>query len=256
MEIPARGAGQVEREKMDKVELKSQKRDVFGRKTNKGRKAGLIPAVVYGKGIESLGLWVNALDFRRLLKKAGESTMINLKVEGGEASRSEDASAHRQEAGNRNVIIYEIQRDPVTDNIIHIDFFQVRMDEEIETEVSLAYIGEAIAARDLGGVLVKNMDEIEVKCLPGDLPSHIDVDISVLKTFEDRICIKDLKIPSKVKIDLDPETVVALVTPPRSEEEISKLDEKVDADVTKVEGVVKEEKPEEEGKEEENKDKE
>lgn len=225
---------------MEKIELKAKTRDVFGRKTKKGRKAGLIPAVIYGRGIESISLWVDALDFMRLLKKSGESTMIGLAVDG---------------KNNRNVIIYEIQRDPVTDRVIHVDFFQVRMDEEIETEVNLVFIGESIAVRDLAGVLVKNMDEIEVKCLPGDLPSHIDVNISVLATFDDRICVKNLKISDKVKIDLDPETVVALVAPPRSEEEISKLDEKVEADVSKVEGVVKEEAPAE-GKEDEEEKKE
>jgi len=234
---------------MEKVELKAKIRDVFGKKTNKGRKSGLIPAVVYGRGIGSVSLWVNMLEFKRLLKKSGESTMISLEVDG---------------KNNRNVIIYEIQRDPVTDNIIHIDFFQVRMDEEIETEVEIEFVGESLAVRDLGGVLVKNMDEIEVRCLPGDLPSRIDIDISVLNKFEDRICVKDLKIPENVKIDLDPETVVALVAPPRSEEELGKLDEKVEADVTKVEGVVKEEASaegeapteEEEGKKEEKKEKE
>jgi large subunit ribosomal protein L25 len=213
---------------MEKVELKAKKRDIFGKKTKKGRKSGLIPAVVYGRGVESLSLWVNMLDFKRLLKKSGESTMIGLEIDG---------------KNGRNVIIYEIQRNPVTSDIIHIDFFQVRMDEEIETEVELEFIGESLAVRDLGGVLVKNIDEIEVKCLPGDLPSKISVDISVLNKFEDRICVKDLKIPAKVKVELDPETVVALVSAPRSEEELGKLDEKVEADVTKVEGVVKEETP-------------
>jgi large subunit ribosomal protein L25 len=228
---------------MEKVELKAKTRDIFGKKTNRGRKDGLIPAVVYGRGIESVSIWVNMLEFKRLLKKSGESTMISLEVDG---------------KSGRNVIVYEIQRDTVTDRIIHIDFFQVKMDEEIETEVKLEFIGESLAVRDLGGVLVKNIDEIEVKCLPGDLPSHIDVDVSVLNAFEDRIYVKDLKIPAKVKIELEPETVVALVSPPRSEEELGKLDEKVEADVTKVEGVVKAEAPAEgeENKEEKKEEKE
>jgi large subunit ribosomal protein L25 len=140
----------------------------------------------------------------------------------------------------RNVIIYEIQTDPLMGNHIHADFFQVRMDEEIEKEVELVYIGEAPAAKELGGVLVKSLDEITVKCLPADLPSEITVDISSLKTFDDHICIKDLDISSKIKIDIDDETVVALVSPPRSEEELEGLSQKVDADVTKVEGVIKE----------------
>jgi large subunit ribosomal protein L25 len=220
--------GWVERKKMDKVILEAKKRDVLGRKTNKGRKEGLIPAVVYGKGIDGINIWVKLLDFKRLIKKSGESTVIDLKID---------------EKDNRNVLIYDTQKDPVRDTYVHIDFFQVRMDEEIETEVELEYVGEAPAVKELGGVLVKNIDAIEVKCLPADLPSSITVDISSLKTFEDRITLGDLNISKKIELSIDLETVIALVSPPRSEDEMSGLDTKVDADVTKVEGVVKETAP-------------
>lgn len=216
-------------------------RNVFGRKTKEEKKSGLIPAVLYGKGIKNVNLWINRLDFGKLVKQSGESTIIDLGLDGKD---------------DRNVLIYETQRDPISGEFIHADFFQVRMDEEIETEVELVYVGESLAVKELYGVLIKNMDSIEVKCFPADLPSHIDVDISGLKTFDDRICIKDLRISAKVKIDLDLETVVALVSPPRSEEELKGLEEKVEEDVTKVEGVVKEpvsptgeEKPAEETKE-------
>lgn len=221
---------EVELKKMEKVKLSVETRNVFGRKTNKGRREGLIPAVVYGRGVDTQSLWIKTLDFKRLLQKSGESTMISLEIDG---------------KNNRNVIIYELQEDPVTGNLRHVDFFQVRMDEEIETEVELVYVNEEEipAVKELGGVLVKNMDNVMVKCLPGNLPSKIEVDVSTLKTFDDHIYIKDLDISDKVKIDIDPETVVALVSPPRSDEELSKLEEKVEEDVTKVEGVVKEEKP-------------
>ena len=210
---------------MDKVKLAAKIRDIFGRKTKTGRKEGLVPAVVYGRKIAPKSLWFKAIDFTRLLKKAGENTMIELSID---------------EKDKRNVIIYEIQRDPVTGGFRHVDFFQVRMDEEIEKDVELVYVGEAPAVKELGGVLVKNMDEISIKCLPADLPSEIKVDISGLKTFDDHVCIKDLNISDKVKIEIDPETVVALVAPPRSEEELEGLSGAVDADVTKVEGVIKE----------------
>ncbi|NTU67068.1 MAG: 50S ribosomal protein L25 [Candidatus Moranbacteria bacterium] len=213
---------------MDKVKLEAKTRDVFGRKVNKGRKEGLVPAVVYGRGVESSSLWVNALDLKRLLKSAGESTVIDLAIDGKD---------------HRNVLIYGMQKNPLSGAYSHIDFFQVRMDEEIETEVELSFVGEAPAVRELGGIFVKSIDAVTVKCLPADLPSEIEVDIASLKTFDDHICIKDLKISSKVKIELEPETVVALVSPPRSEEELSGLEEKVEADVTKVEGVVKEQAP-------------
>ena len=168
------------------------------------------------------------LDFKRLIKKSGESTVIDLRID---------------EKDNRNVLIYDTQKDPVKDSYIHIDFFQVRMDEEIETEVELEYVGEAPAVKELGGVLVKNIDAIEVKCLPADLPSSITVDISSLKTFEDRITLGDLNISKKIELSIDLETVIVLVSEPRSEEEMSSLETKVDADVTKVEGVIKETAP-------------
>jgi len=240
-------SGQVERNKMtDKVKLAARARDVLGRKTKKGRKEGLIPAVIYGRGIESQNLWIDNLDFKRLLAKSGESTMIGLEIDGKSGPLRRSSSE-----ASRNVIIYDIQEDPVKGNIIHIDFFQVRMDEEIETDVELVYIGEekSPAVKELGGVLVKNMDNVTVKCLPAYLPSEITVDVSKLRNFEDRIHVKDLDISEKVKIDSDPETVVALVSPPRTEAELDSLEEKVEEDVTKVEGVVKEEAPAEEGAE-------
>ncbi|MFA6974178.1 MAG: 50S ribosomal protein L25 [Parcubacteria group bacterium] len=220
---------------MEKVVLESKLRAERGRKTNKGRKEGLVPAVVYGKKVEPKSLWVNLIDLTRLLKKSGESVIIDLKIDGKD---------------DRNVIIHEMQKDPVSGRHTHIDFFQVNMAEKIEAEIHLEYVGESEAIKALGGILVKSLDKIEVECLPADLPSHIDVDISMIKTFDDHILVKDLKVDSKVEIKLDPETVVALVTPPRSEEELSELEEKVVEDVTKVEGVVKPEEPkEEEGKE-------
>jgi large subunit ribosomal protein L25 len=218
---------------MDKVILEAKARAERGRKVNQGRREGLVPAVVYGRKIDSASLWVTAIDVKRLIKKSGESVIIELLVD---------------KKDKRNVLIQDIQKDPISGQFTHIDFFQVRMDEKIENEVELVFIGESKAMKELGGILVKNMDEVMVKCLPSDLPSHIDVDISMINTFEDHIKIKDLKISDKIEIDIDPETVIALVAPQRSEEELAGLEEKVDADVTKVAGVVKEEAPSEEKK--------
>jgi large subunit ribosomal protein L25 len=213
---------------MDKIKLEVKNRLEKGKKTNKGRRTGLIPAIVYGRGVKSLNLWVSALDFRKLLKKSGESTIINLEIEG---------------KNGRNVIIQDIQRDPVTYKIIHLDFFQVRMDEEIETEVELVFVGESPAVKEFGGILIKSIDKLEIKCLPADLPSHIDVDVSALRTFEDHITVGDLKVGKGVEIELEPETVVAIVSSPRTEDELKELEEKVEEDVTKVEGMQKEETP-------------
>lgn len=226
---------------MEKIVLEAKSREERGRKVNKGRKLGMVPGVTYGKKIEPQSLWVNALDLSRLLKKFGESVIIDLKIEG---------------KGEQNVIIHELQKETVSGAYTHVDFYQVNMAEKIEAEVHLEFIGESEAVKALGGNLVKSIDKIEVKCLPADLPSHIDVDISAIKTFDDHIQIKDLKISDKIKIELDPETVVALVSPPRSEEDLEALSEKVEEDVTKVEGVIKPEEVAVEGeKKEEKKDK-
>ncbi len=210
---------------MAKINLKSKTRDVVGKKVKKHRKVGLVPAVVYGRKIKPQNLWVNFLDFEKVYRQAGESTIIELDID---------------DKSKANVLIQDIQADPLSGKFRHIDFFQVRMDEKIEAGIPLEFIGESPAVKELGGVLIKNLDEIPVTCLPADLPSKFKVDISKIKTFEDHFAIKDLDISEKIKVLIDPETIIAIVSPPRSEEELAGLSEKVEEDVTKVEGVVKE----------------
>ncbi len=219
---------------MDKVNLYAKVRQELGKKVNRGRKEGRVPAVIYGNNSSSQNLWVDMLELKRLIKKSGENSLIDLSLE---------------DSGNRNVIIQEMQRDPISGNYIHVDFFEVRMDEKIETEVELSFMGESPAVKEAGGVLVKSVDKLEIKCLPGDIPSDIKVDISRIKTFEDHILVRDLSIPKGVEVALDPETVIALVAPPRSEQEMEALEQKVEADVTKVEGVVKQAETAPEGEE-------
>ena len=189
---------------------------------------GAIPGILYGRGIENVPLWFSRREFNQIHEEAGESTIFKLGLERGD---------------ERNVLIKEIQRDILNGKPIHVDFYQVRMDQEIEATVELEFVGESPAVKELGGVLVKNIDEIEVKCLPGDLPPKIEVDISSMKTFNDYIYVRDLPISDKVEISVGPETVVVMVLPPRSEEELAELETEVKEDVTEVEGVVKEEKP-------------
>lgn len=202
----------------------------------------MIPAILYGRDMENVMLWVNQKAFNKTLKEAGESTIIDLVVQG-------QKEPHK-------VLVYDLQRDPVSGKFNHVDFFRVKMDEEITTEVELEFVGEAPAVKEQGGVLIKNIDAVSVRCLPADLPGSITVDISSLETFEDHICIKDLPISDKVKIDIDKDTVVALVSPPRSEQELEDLEGEVDADISKVEGMSDETADDEEEKEEEEKEKE
>ncbi len=210
---------------MDKLKIKAQKRDVFGKKVKDLRKKGLIPAIVYGHDQKPLSLQVKYNDFEKLYKTSGGSTIISLTIDDEEP---------------KNTLITEIQKDPVTHQYLHIDFHQVKMTEKITAEVPLVFVGESPAVKDLDGVLVKNIDQIEVSCLPADLPHEIEVDISALSDFESVIKISDLKIPSGVEVKTEPEEVVAVVTPPRSEEELKALEEEVVEEVEAVEEVGKE----------------
>lgn len=210
---------------MTKINLKAETRKEAGKKIRAGRRAGKIPAVIYGKKLKNQNLWLDYSDFFKAYGQAGESTIIELDIDGKNKS---------------NVLIHDVQTDPLSDRFSHADFFQVRMDEKIETDVPLEFVGESEAVKSLGGVLVKSIDSLPVSCLPADLPSKIEVDITRLKNFNDVVKISDLDISGKVEVKIDAESVIANVAPPRSEEEIAGLSEKVEEDVSKVEGVVKE----------------
>jgi len=212
---------------MTKINLKSKTREEVGngKKLDSFRKQGMIPAVMYGHKIKPQNIWVKYLEFSKAYNEAGENTVIELEIGDGKKV---------------NALVHDTQVDPMSGKFSHVDFFQVNMDEKIETNIPLEFIGESPAIKELGGMLVKSLDEIKVSCLPADLPSEITVDISRIKTFGDHIKIKDLDISDKVKVLDDEDMVVALVEAPRTEEEMASLDEKVEEDVTKVEGVIKE----------------
>lgn len=188
------------------------------------RKAGLIPGVVYGRGVASRSVSVEAIPFRKVLAEAGESSLVDLEIEGGEGVK---------------VLIHDIQTDPLRDDVTHVDFLQVRMDEKIVTDIPLAFVGESLAVKGLGGTLVKNHDSLEVECLPGDLVREIEVDITPLATFEDTIRVRDLTLPKGITVLDEPEETVVLVEPPRSDEEMKELESKVEAKVEDVQVVEK-----------------
>ena len=198
--------------------------EIRGEAANVVRRNGNIPAVLYGHGVVPVDLKVDYQKFSKVLEAAGTTSLINLKV--GKEERA--------------VIIREVQYHPVKSQIIHTDFYQVRLDEAIRANVPFEFVGDAPAVKDLGGVLVRNLDEIEVAALPQDMPHNIEVDISTLNNFEKSIRVKDLKLPKGVETPEEVETVIALVQPPRTEAELEALDEEVKEDVANVEGVAEE----------------
>lgn len=198
---------------MNKVKLNAKIRDIKT-KVHKLKQDGDIPAVIYGHNVKNINLTVKKTEFEKCLKSAGESSIVDLNIEGEQAERP--------------VLIQDVQLHFLTNEPIHADFYQVSMTEKLKAGVSLEFIGEAPAVKAMGGILVKVMTEIEVQCLPADLPHNIPVDISTLTDFSKAIHIRDIKISDKVQILAHPEEVVVKVQPPRDvEAELAKsADEK------------------------------
>lgn len=215
---------------MEKINITATKRDVSGKRVKILRKAGKLPAVLYGHNVSTQGIEISERDFAKAFKTAGESTLINLVVDGKA----------------QPVLIHDVQHHFLNDRPIHVDFYAVNMSEKIKVKIPIHVVGESAAVKTLGGTLVKNLAEVEIECLPADLPQNFEVDISILNTFEDVIRVSNLDTGNKVTILSPADEVIVTVAPPRTEEEMKALEEAVTEDVTKVEGVVKPEAPTEE----------
>jgi len=189
---------------MENIVLKVSMRQETGKANSDLRNQDILPGVVYGHGFKTLSLSLPYSEFEKVFRKVGESSLFDLAIDGGETFK---------------VIIADIQKDSVTDKFIHVDFHKVRMDEKITAEIPLHFIGEAPAVKELGGVLVKALDSLEISALPTDLIDSIEVDLSSLKTFDDVIRVKDLSVGDKIEIGQEPEAAIALVEQPRAEVE-------------------------------------
>lgn len=202
-------------------------RKEVGRKTKLLRQTGKIPAVVYGPKIKGALLSVDKKQFAGVYREVGESSLLNLQGDGEE----------------RLVLVRDIQRDPLTSDVIHIDFYQPALDEKIVVTVPLVFEGEAPIVRESGGTLIRNIQEVEVRAFPQDLPHEIHVHVSKLASFEDNILVKDLLPGGNGEILRGPDEVVAHAIPAEAiEEELAKP---IEEGVEKVEQVKEEEKEEE-----------
>lgn len=198
---------------MEKIQLKTQSREMNHRNAKNLTREGLIPGELYGHNIENLHLSLNQIEFEKALRKAGESTIIELQLPDG---------------GMRNVLIQDVQRHYLNGQPIHVDFLEVKMDEKLTATVQVEFVGEPDAVKVLGGTLVKVLSEVEVECFPADLPHNFEVNVEALKTFDDILEVKDIPHSDKVTILTDAEEVIAKVQPPRdmeAEEAASQVDE-------------------------------
>ncbi len=233
---------------MEQTPLTAQLRTVLGRKVKTLRKQGILPAHVFGHKIETIHIQVQKKEFEKVFAKTGETGIISLEID----------------KEKRPVLVKNIQVHPVTDEPIHIDFYQVNLSEKVTVNVPLEIMGEAPAEQKKVGLLLTPVSELEVEALPADIPENIQVDVSKLENIGDEIRVKDLPIDkTKVEVKTDEELVVVsigeLVTKEQQELEAQMEAEAAEAQAaeTPAEGAQGEAAEGEEGaeeKEEENKD--
>lgn len=183
-------------------QLKVEKRTVLGKKSKKLRKSGILPANIYGKGLQSMAVQVPTKDFETLFKAVGETGLVDVMVD-GEA---------------RPALIKNLQIHPVTHAPLHAEFHQVNLKEKVKTMVPVAVVGEPKAVTDKVGLLLQTMSEVEVEALPTDLPEHIEVNVEPLAAVDEQITVGDLKIPAGVEILTDKAQVVVKISELVSEE--------------------------------------
>lgn len=184
-------------------------RMVTGKLNKKLRTAGQLPAVLYGKGKPTVSLQVSQKEFEKIFRQAGESTLVNLVIEGG---------------GEKKVLIHDVAKHFMKNEPIHVDFYEVDLTRKIHAKVPVRLVGVAPAVKELGGVLLKNLSELEVEALPADLPPFIEVNIEVLKAFDNLVRLGDVKLGDRVKFLGHPEDVIVSVQAPRTEEELAELE--------------------------------
>lgn len=212
------------------LELAVKTRHELGKKAKYVRNKGSIPAVLYGYGIEAKPMEVDSRMFEKVWKETGETSLVSLLLEDG---------------SRKTVLIQDVSEDVLRGNPIHVDFYAVRMDHELEADIPLVFVGEAEAVTVLGGVLVKVIHELPIRALPKNLPHEIEVDISPLRTFENQIFVKDISLPEGVELRVEPDQVIALVEAPRSEEELAAMEQPAEVSLENIEVAGKKEKPEE-----------
>jgi large subunit ribosomal protein L25 len=188
---------------MERIELKASKREIKGKKTSLLRKSGITPANLYGHGVDSLPLQIDTKELNLTLAHAGQTDLISLIIDGSKSPKK--------------VIARDIQRNALTDEPIHVDFYQVKMTEKLKAEVPLAFFGEAPVLKKKNVSLLHLIDTLHIEALPDALPHNLEVDLSVLEETDQAIHVRDIVIGEGVTLLSDPDLMVVKVTETRRE---------------------------------------
>lgn len=183
---------------MATIELHAQARTVLGKKVKAMRRRGVVPANIFGNKLDSLAIEAELHELRRVIREAGRSNIVSIAVAG--------------EAAPRSVVIRKVQRKPTNDAILHVDFQQISLREMMTLTVFVRLTGVAPIVEMGDGVIIEALSNVEVECLPNDMPQHIEADISSLTGFDSHIKVGDLRAPRGVTILTDPEMIIASVT--------------------------------------------
>ena len=195
---------------MEQIELQATNREILGRKVRFLRRQGILPVHLFGHDVESLALQCDTAQFQRVLAQAGKTRLISLKLD----------KARRP----RNVVVREIQRDPRTGELLHVDFYQVRMAEKMKVEVPIVLVGEAPALKSKENMLLHELNSLTIECLPDQIPANIEVDMSSLAEAEQAIRVKDVVLDKEVTILNDPEHLIVKISlRPRVEEVVEEV---------------------------------
>jgi large subunit ribosomal protein L25 len=181
----------------EKIELKVEKRDVLGKKVKFLRKKGMVPVHLFGHNIDSLALQGEAAVLSKVISQAGKTRLVNLQV--GQSEKS------------RNVMVREVQKDPIRGGLIHVDLYEVNMDEKIRVEVPIVIVGEAPALKIRENMLYQTLNSLNIECLPGRMPDRISVDISTLTEAEQAVHVEDVSLPDVTVLN-DPDLTIVKIS--------------------------------------------
>lgn len=229
---------------MDELKLKAEKREVLGKRNRFLRRQGITPTHLIGHSIESQTLQCDTAELMKVVAHAGETRVISLVIEG--------------EKTPKNVFVREIQRDALGKHLLHVDFYQVKKGEKMQVAVPIILVGESPAMKGKGRMLAHGITELNIECLPENVPPQIEVDISILEELEQAIHVKDIVLDPEVTVHADPEQLIIKVSEVQFVEEEVKVEaEEEEEEGAEVEGEAEEgaraegepEKPAAEGQE-------
>lgn len=218
---------------MEVIELVAGSREILGKKVKQLRRQGITPVHLFGHRVQSMALQVPTNQLLSAINSAGKTRLIDLKV--------------NKERRPRKVLVREVQTSPYKRELLHVDFYQISVEEKLTVEVPIVMVGEAPALKQKENILVRELDKIAVECLPTQIPTSIELDLSGLEEAEQAIRVNDIALGEGVKVLVDPELVVVKITAKRVERIVEEVvaEEAIEAVETPVEPSTGEEKPRE-----------